>query len=156
MNKVIKVALESKFPSEKGYGINRILEVIEATPNPTIATEILLGIYEEPVIPHKRVIHKNDGELTFVSYDKWRDRVDYSYEVAETKNAYFPKSIDKSEITLENFDKLRVSYEEGVVHNVSIPTGKVLKRTSYVSLEAWNSYPPVLKPHELDLYSTEE
>ena len=157
MNKVIKVALESKFPSEKGYGIDRILEVIGATPNPTIATEILLGIYEEPLIPHKKVIHKNDGELTFISYDKWLDRVDYSYEIMETRNAYFPKSIDKSEVNLENFDMLRVSYKEDEVHNVSIPTGKVLKRTSYVSLETWNSYPAAPRiEREFINYSTEE
>jgi|GEM_PF-5112402 len=157
MNKVIKVALESKFPSEKGFGITRILEVIEATPNPTIATEILLGIYEEPVIPHKNVIHKNEGELTFVSYNKWQDRVNYSYDQIETRSAYFPKSIDKSEVTLENFDKLRVSYEDGMVQSISIPTGKVLKRTSYVSLETWNSYPEVPKVvHAFIDYSTEE
>jgi hypothetical protein len=157
MNKVIKVALESKFPSQKGYGIDHLLEVIGATPNPTIATEILLGIYEEPLIPHKKVIHKNDGELTFISYDKWLDKVDYSYKVIETKNAYFPKSIDKSEVTLENFDTLRVSYKENEVQNVSIPTGNMLKRTSYVSLETWNSYPAAPRiEHEFINYSTEE
>jgi hypothetical protein len=47
--KVMYYALESKFGTES---VDKIMEVIGATQNPEMATEILLGIYEQPKIPN--------------------------------------------------------------------------------------------------------
>ena len=50
MNKIIKLALGLSYPQDKLVALE---EIIAATPNPTMATEILLGVYEKPQLPRK-------------------------------------------------------------------------------------------------------
>lgn len=67
-----------------------LLDVINAHSNPTIATAILDGTYENPITHtdeqpryHKNYFIKNDDDtqshyqLLFKSYDKWRDEVTF-------------------------------------------------------------------------------
>ena len=53
MEKIIKIALEAKFP---GIDLTNLLDVLNATGNAVVATEILLGIYEEPNIPEHALL----------------------------------------------------------------------------------------------------
>ena len=50
MEKIIRIALEAKFP---GINLENLMEVLRATGNAAIAAETLLGIYEEPNIPRQ-------------------------------------------------------------------------------------------------------
>lgn len=138
MEKVIKAALTAKYPS---IDISQLMEVINATPNSVIATEILLGVYEDPQIPYRQVNNKrSEGILTFVSYDKWKDVVNYSYNWVETKNDYFPKSVKKEDVNMENYQSLRCPYKENETHVISWPTGITATKKSYVNLSEWNGY----------------
>ena len=130
--------LEVTYPA---INTESLLEIVGATPNPEIATEILCGLYVEPAIEHKMVVSEREGVLTFMSFDKWNNRVNYSYLQKDTKSTYFPKGTKVSDVTMENFDRLKVSssHEEAVYLN--IPTGTVSKRTSYTSLEGWEKLP---------------
>ena len=130
--------LEVTYPA---INTESLLEIVGATPNPEIATEILCGLYVEPTIVHKMVMSEREGILTFTSFDKWNNRVNYSYLQKDTKSTYFPKGTKVSDVTMENFDRLKVSssHEEAVYLN--IPTGTVSKRTSYTSLEGWEKLP---------------
>lgn len=130
--------LEVTYPA---INTESLLEIVGATPNPEIATEILCGLYVEPAIEHKMVVSEREGVLTFMSFDKWNNRVNYSYLQKDTKTSYFPKGTKVSDVTMENFDSLKVSssHEEAVYLN--IPTGTVSKRTSYTSLEGWEKLP---------------
>jgi len=80
------------------------MEVISATPNMDIATEILLGVYQEPVFPtepvNPRRITTSGINLRFVSYDKFNERVTYSYNRNKTIEGYWLKS--EEEPTKEN------------------------------------------------------
>ena len=138
MNKIMQKLLEVTYPA---INTESLLEIVGATPNPEIATEILCGLYVEPAIEHKMVVSEREGVLTFMSFDKWNNRVNYSYLQKDTKTSYFPKGTKVSDVTMENYDSLKVSssHEEAVYLN--IPTGTVSKRTSYTSLEGWEKLP---------------
>jgi hypothetical protein len=147
VEKIVKAALTAKFTN---VNIEHLIEIINATPNAVVATEIMLGVYSEPEIAHKRVDSKgSEGILTFKSYNKWENRVHYSYTYVEKRSDYFPISVNKEDVTLENFDSLRCKYKEGEVHTISIPTGKTSIRESYVTLDRWNTYVPALTEREL-------
>lgn len=130
--------LEVTYPA---INTESLLEIVGATPNPEIATEILCGLYVEPAIEHKMVVSEREGVLTFMSFDKWNNRVNYSYLQKDTKTSYFPKGTKVSDVTMENFDSLKVSSSSVDAVYLNIPTGTVSKRTSYTSLEGWEKLP---------------
>lgn len=139
MSKIIEKLLTVTFPT---IDINGLLEVVSVTPNPELATEILCGLYEKPVLP--RVVQETSGdkrELTFKSYNKWDDKVYYSYIKEKTINGYFPKGTVKEEITLENFKEREVSWKSGMDQvNISLKTGETIVDTSYCSSSNWLGY----------------
>ncbi len=131
-NKIINALLESKFPE---LDIKALLEVVNATPNAETAVEILCGLYEEPVFP---ILVKTEGrtEFTFISYNKWDNAVICSYVQPLHRSSYFPKGTKKEDITMENFDSLKISGSEGSEY-FSIPNGEVKIQTSSKSLQDW-------------------
>jgi hypothetical protein len=141
--KVIKALLELKFP---GTNVEAIMDVISATPNPELATEILCGLYEEKVVENTRVQHKNEGVLTFVSYDKWSDRIRYSYEEVQTKGGYFPKGTKKEDISLETFESMNCRSSTPDCEYIYIPTGVIANEKSYMSFESWAKLPKANEP----------
>ena len=135
MEKIIAKLLEVSYP---GINTSVLLEIVQATPDPKLATEMLCGLYREPEIVNTRVMSTNsEGVLTFKSYDKWQDRVIYSYEKEETRSGYFPKSLRKEDVTIKTFDSLKCPWKEGETHTLYIPTGKMEERESYMSLSSW-------------------
>ena len=139
MNKIIEKLLTVTFPTVE---INNLLEIVSATPNPELATEILCGLYEEPKLPIN--VQDNSAEkkeLTFSSYDKWTDRVCYSYIKEKTINGYFPKGTIKEDITLDNFKEKQVDWRSGQDQiNISIKTGESIVDSSYCSSSDWLRY----------------
>ena len=77
MNKIILAALSAAFPS---INCASLLEVVNATPNPVVATEKLIGCYEPPVIPELSNCYterwsKEYSQARFVSFDQWTNKV---------------------------------------------------------------------------------
>ena len=118
--------------------VSNLLEIITATPNPDTAMEILLGMYEEPVIGTCGDKNLAEKDPKFLSFNKWTNKVDYSYIEETKKSAYFPKDIDTSTITLENMDKLSCEWESSKTINFSLGTGKFQTRFDNCYLEKWN------------------
>jgi len=91
MNKIIEFALSTKF----GKDIEAIMEVIAATENPTVASEILLGLYEEPEIAYKNAILANQQDnkidIEYQCYDRFKDEVTFRYHRVIRKEAWFKK-----------------------------------------------------------------
>lgn len=144
--KIIHELLKMKFPN---VDTNSLIEIISATPNPEVATEIMCGIYVEPNVgSHTRVQHKNYGVCTFVSYDKWNCCINYSYKSEVTKGGYFPKGTNKEDITMENFNSLKVSSSADSVW-LSIPTGEMMTNTGTMPFVPWMELPYV--PTEAEL-----
>ena len=105
MKTVETIALGTIFPINS---IDALIEVVGSTPNPRLALDILLGLYEELVLDKYAVL---DGkECTLVSYDKWTDSVQYKYTRNKQKYIYLPKDFDTSVITADNYTEYAVSY----------------------------------------------
>jgi len=136
MNKIIEKLLTVTFPTVE---TNNLLEIVSATPNPELATEILCGLYQEPIFPVK--VQENSGDkkvLTFCSYDKWTDKVYYSYIKEKTISGYFPKGTVVEDITLDNFKEKQEDWKSGTgqVH-ISVKTGETIVDNSYCSSSSW-------------------
>ena len=137
MDQILRVALGTVFPKEK---IDSVLEVINATPSPDVATLILLGIYEEPAIEDNAVI--SDKDCTFVSYNKWDDQVKYSYLTNDTEHIYIAKDTDTSLITEDNYKDYVVKYSDHCKGFwVKLAAMKTVKSDCYLS--TWNEKPRV-------------
>ncbi len=139
MNKIIEKLLSVQFPN---ITTDVLLQIINATPNPEVATEMLCGLYVEPVIKYKRV---NDGKriLTFDLYDKWNEKVEFYYMTDTVRAAYFKRGVKLEEITMENFESLKADMNTPSDDKVylNIPTGKQEKRSDRMTLESWNKLP---------------
>ncbi len=138
MNKIIEKLLTVTFPTVE---IANLLEIVSATPNPQLATEILCGLYVEPIFPNKVKEKSGDKVLTFSSFCKWQNKVKYTYIKEKTISGYFPKGTIKSDITLENFKQYEESWKSGADQlNISLKTGETVLDDSYCSSETWLSY----------------
>ena len=125
MEKIIKVALKGAFNLTEDQ-FNALMEVIMASGNPEVATEKLLGCFEEPDYPLKSKDKKSEVERTAVSYDAFRRRVNYSYKerssltkVGDSEYSYYRSSLGISESDYNNLpkrevisEKLRYSWED--------------------------------------------
>jgi len=146
MNNLEKRLLELTFPT---VNTEALMEIIVATPNPRVATEILCGVYTDPIVS-KEKISRDDVMRTFVMYDKWLDQINYSYLQEKTVYEYFPNSVDRDTITLDNYLALRTSYGDNTYRH-AIKTGVMEKRGDWTSVADWNK----LKDNKFEL-SVEE
>ena len=98
MNKIINAALSTKF---KGVNVETLMEVINATGNAIVATELILGAYEAPVIPAlpvKGYIYKEDKNTLFVSYDKFKDEITYSYNRQNVREGWVKNDVENPQV----------------------------------------------------------
>lgn len=102
MINIIKFALASRFGAEN---TDLIMEVIVATPNPEVATEILLGLYERPEIHRTdEVLHNASDEKTNIRYTAYNDftkEVHFTYQRIIKSSAWFEKNPSGVTITSE-------------------------------------------------------
>ena len=110
--KIIRKLLEVSYP---GLNIDSLLLVVNATPNPVIATEILCDMYEKPEIgePGRKFLERknsyNEHNITFHSFDIFQEEVTYTYQEKEVKVLFIPnESLGKlsfDDITEEYYSK---------------------------------------------------
>jgi len=107
MNKIIKALLEAKYPT---IDTESLLEIINNTDNPTVATEIICGLYEEPFVegvPSEKFDKNNESkfDVKLIKYNKWNYTVDYSYRTKKSKTIWA-----KNGEELPSYDDIK-SYE---------------------------------------------
>ena len=147
MNKIEKKLIELTFPT---VNIDSIMEIIVATPNARVATEILCGIYIEPVFI-KDKLSPSGVARTFAFYDKWNDQVQYSYLQEEIKYEYFPKTVDKETINAENYKSLACGYNDNDAYRHGVKTGVMETRADWCSVRDWDK----LKDNRFELSDAE-
>lgn len=133
MKTIETIALGTIFPEQN---IDAILEIVSATPNPTLALNIILGIYQEPTLKNTSVI--NNNLCTLVNYDKWEGRVNYKYETNKKVHIYIDKTVDKTLITADNYKDYKIeSWKEDVTvsHWVKLP--EIIIEKNYTDLSTW-------------------
>lgn len=100
-NSIVTIALSSKFTAEQMEGV---LEIIHATPNPEVAVEILLGIYEAPKLPLEPVNVKNfdnnKRNIVLSSYDKFNELVSYKYYTMKTVSGWVENGLPEIPVNI--------------------------------------------------------
>lgn len=132
MNNLERKLIELTFPT---VNVDSLMEIIVATPNSRVATEILCGVYIEPVFITDK-LSPNGVARTFMSYDKWTEQVQYMYLQEEVKYEYFPKTVDKETITVENYKSLACGYNDDAYRH-GVKTGVMETRTDWCSVSDW-------------------
>ena len=120
MNKIIKAALEAKFV---GMDVSPVVDVINATPNPIVAAEILLGLYVQPVLPETLPDTKTEVNRKIIDYDRFKNEVEYSYNSREAVEVWVKKE-DKESNNLPDYKSenlLKGYYASEVCKKVSLP-----------------------------------
>jgi hypothetical protein len=131
MNKIMEVALKGKF----GENVTEIMEIVNATPNPVMAVEILLGVWEKVEIPE--IVRRHDIPRYMHNVNYWTDDVNYKYQEEETKHMYVDKDLDTSIITPENYEEYKKNYVEGDTKSFHLKTGVLKERTGSCSIGEW-------------------
>jgi hypothetical protein len=135
LDKIIKIALKAKYPE---INVDALIAVIQATPNPVMATEIILGDHDpvilEPLRRPKASHHVGPYILTEV--DEWNDKVFYKYQYHDTSVRYYKTQEERDLATPNNHGdckysstdeyKFRKEFDEGI---------KGLKND--MSIESW-------------------
>lgn len=130
MKTVLEIALSTKFNAEQIPGL---MEIISNTPNTELATEILLGLYEEPAVSEQSVL---DGRLcTLMNYNKWNNDVTYSFTTVKKKQVYVNKSVPEESITTENYKEHEVPKDGKWIH-IAFPN-ETENRTAWIQLGSW-------------------
>ena len=140
MQSILTIALGTIFPKEN---IKSIMEVIGATPNPEVATQILLGIYVEPVVQESAI--KGDNACVFKSYDKWSNTVNYTYLVNDSKHIYVKEDVDVSLITEHNYLDYKVNYSNNDVKGFHVKLSTMVEINHSCDLDSWNGKPLVFR-----------
>lgn len=93
MEKIAKLALKAK--GFEDAVIDAVIEVVNATPNKEVALEMILGIYEKPVISDKPnnddFSRKNAILLSFNPLEAEREQITYQYEYEDKTFIAWPK-----------------------------------------------------------------
>ena len=141
------IALESKFSKEE---IPALLQVVEATPNPETAIEVLLGVYQEPTIFKFANDGESQAERTLVGFKPISQTVIYTYFPVKSKEAWFrkdEKNLCEATIASSNrwqedaAEHLGISIEELRENYVRKTYSKVISDTrkeATVDLNSWN------------------
>lgn len=138
MDKIIAVALEAKFP---GINIYAVMDVIKATPNPVVATEMLLGIYQTPVIPEESMVERNTI-CKYISFDKYKEQVKYKCIRTRTRTNYFATQEEMDACTEYNENLPTYNGNEKYPFSKSFEVKE--EDTSYTSLKDWQNKAVVL------------
>lgn len=120
-NKILKALLQAKFPE---LDIDALVEIINATPNPEVATEVLCGLYEEPEFSlqpaNLKQFNTSSKNITFLSYDKYNERVYYTYNYQPSREQWCPNGLDLP--AYDDKDKvLSDYYPQDVAKKLNIP-----------------------------------
>lgn len=134
MDKIINVALSNALNKIR---VDNLLEVINATGNSRVATEILLGVYEEPIIAQTS---KSSNEVrTMTRFDKFKEEVIYDYVRTSKRSNYF-KTLEEADACTEYNPNGKTSLygdDERNTYKFSKTFDYVSKGDSYCTLREW-------------------
>jgi len=143
MKKVIRIALQNQY----GSNAENVLKLIMATKSPEIATEIALGVYEEPIISKQANDLKDEVNRTFKSFNPLTEYVIYTYNRVKIKEGWALKDDDSNSIVSTKYwsddacKELGISEEEfkDKFHRIVYESEVNLDRTfkSEMHLDKW-------------------
>ena len=151
MNKITKLALGLSYPQDK---ISALLEIINATPNPVMATEILLGVHEKVKLASK--VKASNGNIRVLKdSNEWTDTVSYGYLKPKRIGSYYPKGTDAKLLNDSNWEKLKAKSSDENTEYLYFNSEIMEEQTSSCSFKEWFEceYISPKKKAEFDIYS---
>ena len=138
MEKIIKLALSGKYA---GIDTEALMEVINATPNAVVATEMLLGLYEKPVIENASNSAKSNHPHHIMPYklltvDYFRETVSFSYNYNDVVTRYYKTQEEADAATVDTRGDSS-SYEYGEYKFVRTFDRGIKMSTSECSIKDW-------------------
>ena len=146
-SRVYRAALEAKY---NGSNVDNILNVIYNTPNAEIAMELLLGIYEHPVIEQFVINNPDTKKLSFISYDMFNKTVRYSFEDNKRTGIYVKKGTNTDEITHENYQDYKMSWSSGDCDHFSVTLPEMETIYTEMPLHMWEKCQKWHSPKHVD------
>jgi hypothetical protein len=143
-NIVLKHALKGVINQESGASVGALVEVISATPNPSLAIAMLFGEYNPPIITPIVIDDSTKQISEFVSYNVWSNEVTYKYRENKRKHIYVPKDLDTSVITLDNYKEFEISWSGDKAKSFNLILPELVTKQSTMSLSKWEE----LRPYE--------
>jgi len=124
---IMSIALSSIYPKDT---IHRLITVANATGNNLVATEMLLGIYDAPVL-HKNAMDQEDKiNLVFISYDPFTDEVSYSYNRVNNKKGYCKRN-DDGKYTESDLVNTKSYYSSDIAKELGITSDEFSEQYIY-------------------------
>lgn len=129
------IALLSKFNQEQ---LPAIMDIIGATPNPRVAIETLLDIYQQPVFSSQVQNRDQSTVYDYESYCKWNDTIRYSYLRKQRIECTIPDEMGTDELTADNYQDFPYKWNKSEHRTVTVYFDSVLE-TAYdtMSAESW-------------------
>jgi len=146
MNKIIKLALGLSYPQDKLVALE---EIIAATPNPTMATEILLGVYEKPQLDRK-VKDKNGVVRILKEANYWTETVEYTFLKNKRISAYFQAGTTVEKLNDRNWESLKCSGSEEGAKYLTFTSAEKEESTGNCNFAEWLSCENVGPTRDLD------
>lgn len=135
LKSIERVALRTKYSAEQ---IDNLIEIASATPNPTLAIEIMLDIYVEPTFKQYTLLNNDPNcECKFVRFDKWENKVWFEYTKPDSVDVRIDKDTDTSLITYENYEDFQVDYKHTNSTWHKVLTGKTKTVTDAVYVDKY-------------------
>jgi hypothetical protein len=124
---IMSIALSSLYPKDT---IDRLIAVAHGTGNSYVATEMLLGIYDAPVL-HKNAMDQEDKiNLVFISYDPFTDEVSYSYNRVNNKKGYCKRN-DDGKYTESDLVNTKSYYSSDIAKELGITSDEFSEQYIY-------------------------
>jgi len=138
IKKIAEVALKAK-----GYkDINALMKVVDATLNPETSLEILLGIYEEPVLTKTSNIAKDAKLVKFDSMEQDYRQVTYSFMDKDRKYIQYDPNIWSDKEAQKEYMKDPdgwIDAKGNDVKGISFNLGTFHESESYCSVYDWQN-----------------
>ncbi len=150
MDKIIQLALGLSYPTDKLLALQN---VISATPNPTMATEILLGVYEKPVIPNK--VKDSKGVVRLLkSKDDWKEEVNYTFLQPKRIGNYYPKGTLEKDLNDDNYESLKSKSSDDDTTYLYFNSKTMEERTGSCAYSDWLAFENLQPKQSIeDLYA---
>ena len=124
---IMSIALSSIYPKDT---IDRLITVANATGNPVVATEMLLGIYDAPVLHTHAQDQEDKCFLVFVGYDAFSDQVSHTYNRINNKKGYCKKR-DDGKYTEDDLVKSKGYYSSDIAKELGITSDEFTEQYVY-------------------------
>lgn len=126
-NRIMSIALSSIYPKDT---IDRLITIANHTGNNHVATEMLLGIYDAPVLYTHAQDQEDKCNLLFIGYNDFSNEVSYTYNRINNKKGYCKKR-DDGKYTEDDLVSTKSYYSYDIAKELGITSDEFSEQYVY-------------------------